>query len=169
MTCPIAFSTSALRTSLRKTVLAGLLLCTLALLAGTTAQAQTFEVIHSFARVPLGFAPYAGLVQDARGDLYGTTDNGGGSGSGSVYKLTHGQSGWTMTALVVFRHDGNGYSPATRLTLGPTEPFTALPCSAAIPEAVADPAAERFSGSILGALDGPCFTDFRTNTRATGR
>ena len=81
-------------------------------------------MIHSFARVPLGFAPYGGLVQDARGDLYGTTNNGGGNGVGSVYKLTHGQSGWIMTALVEFRHnDGNGYSPAARLTLGPDGAF----------------------------------------------
>ena len=44
-------------------------------------------MIHSFARVPLGFAPYGGLVQDPRGDLYGTTNNGGGNGVGSVHEL----------------------------------------------------------------------------------
>jgi uncharacterized repeat protein (TIGR03803 family) len=123
MTSPIEFSTSVLRTSLRKTALIGLLIYTLTLLAGTTTQAQTFEVIHSFARVPLGFSPYGGLVQDARGNLYGTTNNGGGDGVGSVYRLTHGQSGWIMTALVEFKHGGNGYSPAARLTLGPDGAF----------------------------------------------
>ena len=123
MTSSIAFSTSILRISLRKTVLTGLLVYTLTLLAGTTTQAQTFEVVHSFARVPLGFAPYGGLVQDARGNLYGTTNNGGGNGSGSVYKLTNGQLGWLFTALVVFRHDDNGFSPAARLTLGPDGAF----------------------------------------------
>jgi uncharacterized repeat protein (TIGR03803 family) len=152
MTSPVAFSTSVLRTSLRKTVLTGLLVYALTLLAGT-AQAQTFEVIHSFARVPLGFAPYGGLVQDARGDLYGTTNNGGGNGVGSVYKLTHGQSGWIMTALVEFRHnDGNGYSPAARLTLGPDGAFYGTTA---------------FGGSQ--ACGNGCGTIFRLNPTGLGR
>jgi uncharacterized repeat protein (TIGR03803 family) len=119
MATPRALSTSILHTSVRRSVLIGLLVYTLTLLAGTTAQSQTFSVVHSFARVPLGFAPFGGLIQDARGNLYGTTNNGGGSGVGSVYKLTPGQSNWIMTALVEFEHGSNGYSPAARLTLGP--------------------------------------------------
>jgi uncharacterized repeat protein (TIGR03803 family) len=154
MTSPIAISSSALRTSLRKTAVTGLLVYTLTVLAGTTTQAQTFEVIHSFARVPLGFAPHGGLVQDARGDLYGTTNNGGGSGSGSVYKLTDGQSGWIMTALVVFEHDGNGYSPEARLTLGPDGAFYGT---------------TMFGGYPGGCGGSGCGTIFRLNPAGLGR
>lgn len=123
MISPIEFSTSVLRGSFRKTALTGLLIYMLTLLAGTTTQAQTFEVIHSFAELNLGFSPHGGLVQDARGNLYGTTNNGTEYGTGSVYELTHGQSSWIMNALVEFRRDGNGYSPAARLTLGPDGAF----------------------------------------------
>jgi uncharacterized repeat protein (TIGR03803 family) len=45
------------------------------------AQAQTLSVIHSFAGHSEGSAPYAPLVQDAAGNLYGTTFDGGASGT----------------------------------------------------------------------------------------
>jgi uncharacterized repeat protein (TIGR03803 family) len=45
------------------------------------AQAQTFSVIHSFAGHSEGSAPYAPLVQDPAGNLYGTTFDGGASGT----------------------------------------------------------------------------------------
>ena len=45
-------------------------------------------VLHSF--TPTGFDginPYAGVILDATGNLYGTTQNGGASGNGTVYKI----------------------------------------------------------------------------------
>jgi uncharacterized repeat protein (TIGR03803 family) len=35
-----------------------------------------------------GAFPYAGLVRDAKGNLYGTTSGGGANDNGMVYKLT---------------------------------------------------------------------------------
>src|ERR1039458_1471192 len=47
-----------------------------------------------------GYGPYAGLVQAANGDLYGTTSNGGANGnSGTVFKIT---PGGTLTTLYRF-------------------------------------------------------------------
>ena len=47
----------------------------------------TETVLHSFAGSPDGARPYAGLVMDGLGNLYGTTENGGASGFGTVFKV----------------------------------------------------------------------------------
>jgi len=44
-------------------------------------------LLHSFAYATDGGYPYAGLVRDSAGDLYGTTENGGPAGGGTVFKL----------------------------------------------------------------------------------
>jgi uncharacterized repeat protein (TIGR03803 family) len=44
-------------------------------------------VLHSFTGSPDGANPYAGLVRDTSGNLYGTTENGGVSGLGTVFKI----------------------------------------------------------------------------------
>ncbi len=43
--------------------------------------------------------PYASLVMDAAGNLYGTTHSGGAYKYGSVFKLTPSNGGWTYTSL----------------------------------------------------------------------
>ena len=49
----------------------------------------TETVLHTFAGRPTdGGNPYAGLLRDAAGNLYGTTLNGGAHGSGVVFKLS---------------------------------------------------------------------------------
>lgn len=48
----------------------------------------TQSVLHSFSGSPDGANPYAGLVMDRAGNLYGTTVNGGNNNLGSVFKLT---------------------------------------------------------------------------------
>jgi len=47
---------------------------------------------------------------DKDGNLYGTTISGGPNGSGTVYKLTPLETGWTQTILYGFsgRMDGGG-------------------------------------------------------------
>ena len=45
------------------------------------------EVLHSFSAGTDGANPYAGLVRDAEGNLYGTTNSGGSYGEGTVFKL----------------------------------------------------------------------------------
>ena len=51
------------------------------------AQAQTFSVLYSFTGGTDGGNPWATLIQDAAGNLYGTTTSGGTSGVGVVFKL----------------------------------------------------------------------------------
>src|SRR5271166_869948 len=69
-----------------------------AVLATGSAQAQTYteSVLYSFTSGTDGALPYAGLVFDAQGNLYGTTTVGGdptcirnpsGGGCGTVFKL----------------------------------------------------------------------------------
>jgi len=49
-------------------------------------------ILYSFAGTPDGANPYAGVVRDAQGNLYGTTGAGGTYGRGTVFKLdTTGQ------------------------------------------------------------------------------
>lgn len=57
-------------------------------------------IIHGFNGTD-GNNPYAGLVFDQSGNLYGTTENGGPNGGGAVFELTPGQNGsWTENILV---------------------------------------------------------------------
>ena len=58
----------------------------------------------------------AGLIADASGNLYGTTDSGGADGDGSVFELVRdptSPTGYssTPTTLVSFDGPGNGSGP----------------------------------------------------------
>jgi uncharacterized repeat protein (TIGR03803 family) len=44
-------------------------------------------ILHSFSLPTDGGSPFAGLVRDSEGNLYGTTENGGPGGFGTVFKL----------------------------------------------------------------------------------
>ena len=57
-------------------------------LVAPISQAQTFSVIYNFTGVPDGEDPYAGLIEDSSGNLYGTTIVGGNAGGyGTVFKI----------------------------------------------------------------------------------
>ena len=81
---------------------------------------------HSFGAPGDGALPYYGsLIFDASGNAYGTTNNGGANGVGTVYKLTPNRAGfgWTETVLYSFvGTDGcgssgpDGVAPAAGLT-----------------------------------------------------
>jgi len=51
------------------------------------AHAQTFTVLHTFNHPGDGVYPQAGVIRDARGNLYGTTVQGGAFGYGAVFKV----------------------------------------------------------------------------------
>src|SRR5580700_4926219 len=72
--------------------LSGLLWLTYALasMAITPVQAQTATetVLHNFASPPKGANPYAGVIRDSAGNLYGTTQYGGTAGAGVVFRLS---------------------------------------------------------------------------------
>jgi uncharacterized repeat protein (TIGR03803 family) len=60
-------------------------------------------VLHSFKNGdPDGQEPQANLILDAAGNLYGTTPIGGKHNVGTVFELTPGSSGWTLTLLYTF-------------------------------------------------------------------
>ncbi|MFZ1017046.1 MAG: choice-of-anchor tandem repeat GloVer-containing protein [Candidatus Cybelea sp.] len=85
------------------------------------------KVVHSFTGPPDGLTPLAALVSDSRGNLYGTTQEGGATtfhrhvsrnGWGAVFKLT--PSGSTYTESVIYRFKGasDGEYPPSGLLLG---------------------------------------------------
>jgi len=60
--------------------------------------AQTFTSLHSFQRNRRR-KPQAGLLQGTDGNLYATTEDGGASGKGTIFKIT---SSGTLTTLHSF-------------------------------------------------------------------
>lgn len=84
-------------------------------------QAQTFKTLYSFTGQKDGGVPYAGLIADETGNLYGTTSTAGAHGSGTVFKLkkngkivvlhsfTGGNDGGTPYAALVADSAGNFY------------------------------------------------------------
>jgi uncharacterized repeat protein (TIGR03803 family) len=52
-----------------------------------SAQARTFTTLYNFTGSPDGAYPYAFLIRDKAGNLYGTTEAGGASGAGTVFKV----------------------------------------------------------------------------------
>jgi uncharacterized repeat protein (TIGR03803 family) len=57
-----------------------------------------------------GSEPYAGLIADANGDLFGTTDSGGPSDAGTVFELVNNNGTYTLNTLVNF-NGSNGLNP----------------------------------------------------------
>lgn len=90
--------------------------------AAQSVQAQTFTVLHNFARPlsPDGSSPQAGLVRDTAGNLYGTTEYGGLPGCGiygcgTVFKVN---TSGTETVLYRFRGGTDGANPEAGLIWG---------------------------------------------------
>jgi uncharacterized repeat protein (TIGR03803 family) len=76
-------------------------------------------VLHSFTGTPDGEYPYAGLVRDSSGNLYGTTESGGvgsctgfGAGCGTAFKL---DTSGNETVLHSFTGTPDGEYPAAGL------------------------------------------------------
>ncbi len=107
------------------TVLGIVLVLTLILVFTEPAQAQTFQVIHTFSGADGAF-PQTGLTIDSSGNLYGTTVAGGytggdcsNGGCGIVFKLVKGISGWVETTLYSFPGDYDGGNPLSRVIIAP--------------------------------------------------
>ncbi len=90
-----------------------------AVCAGSTTAAQYKLTTLATFNGTNGGTPYAGLIADASGNLYGTTAFGGdltlnnGSGDGTVFKVAN-DANHTLTTLVTF-NGTNGYDPEAGL------------------------------------------------------
>src|SRR5580692_2835561 len=76
-----------------------------------TVSAQTFKVLYTFSFKD-GSSPNGDLIRDTAGNLYGTTQLGGGSGRGIVYKL---DAKGVQTILYSFTGVKDGGIPIGRL------------------------------------------------------
>lgn len=74
------------------------------------AQGQTYSVLHDFTNGSDGALPFPGVMMDAKGNLYGTT-NAGGTGYGTVYKMSRLNSAWQLTPLYIFQSWSDGAEP----------------------------------------------------------
>jgi uncharacterized repeat protein (TIGR03803 family) len=83
----------------------------LTIVVSRSAQAQTFTVIHTFTGGGDGAQPVA-LVIDRVGNLYGTA-GAGAVGYGTVFELTHKNSGWILTTLHSFAAGNDGAYPGS--------------------------------------------------------
>src|SRR5271167_1758353 len=75
------------------------------------------KVLHNFNDNGTdGYYPYASLIFDAAGNLYGTTSFGGAYGYGTVFELTPtAGGGWTETVLHSFGNGTDGAEPYASL------------------------------------------------------
>jgi uncharacterized repeat protein (TIGR03803 family) len=56
-------------------------------------------ILHDFTHQDDGDVPYAGLVFDHAGNLYGAATGGGVNGGGTIFELTPSSGGWNFTVL----------------------------------------------------------------------
>jgi uncharacterized repeat protein (TIGR03803 family) len=59
----------------------------------------TESILYSFQNTTDGAYPYAGLVSDAAGNLYGAATDGGANGGGTVFELTPSGGNWNFSVL----------------------------------------------------------------------
>lgn len=71
----------------------------------------TQKVIYSFQPGQDAAYPYAGVVFDNAGNLYGTTTGGGTIGYGTVYELSPSNGGWTESVIYDFPGNSGGAEP----------------------------------------------------------
>ena len=105
------------------------LLLTLLLVPLVVAQetgSGTFRIIHNFTGGKDGGIPYAGLIIDHSGNLYGTAFLGGrgtcppqNSGCGTVFEMTPSASGWSYKTLYAFLGNNDGAGPYAPVAFGP--------------------------------------------------
>ncbi len=72
----------------------------------------TETVLHSFAGGSDGATPFGGVILDSKGNLYGTTTDGGSSSAGIVFKVS---ASGTETVLYTFAGGPDGANPTAGL------------------------------------------------------
>jgi uncharacterized repeat protein (TIGR03803 family) len=97
-----------------------LVLATLTFNLASSAHAQTETVLYNFSGGANGSLPRGGVIFDTAGNLYGTTQYGGGTkcdvGCGTVFELSPiSGGGWTQTVLHTFTGGRDGADPYATL------------------------------------------------------
>jgi len=77
----------------------------------SVAQASTQKVLYTFTGGADGGQPYAGVISDQSGNLYGVTQTGGTYNNGTVFELSPSQNGWIETVLYSFTGGADGSTP----------------------------------------------------------
>jgi uncharacterized repeat protein (TIGR03803 family) len=77
-------------------------------------QGQTYTFLYNFTGAD-GSEPFAGLIQDARGNLYGTTYSGGRQGNGVVFKLDTTGKETVLHEFGFAAHPNDGANPSASL------------------------------------------------------
>lgn len=77
----------------------------------------TAGTLHEFGNAGDGVNPVAGLVADGAGALYGTTQYGGASNLGTVFKLTPNGATYIESILYAFQGGADGALPVASLVL----------------------------------------------------
>jgi len=117
----------------------------------------TESVLYSFTGDG-GTIPYAGVVLDSAGNLYGTTAFGGADNGGVVFQLNRPGSSWTETVLHSFDFGSDGANPIGGLimdqqgSLYGTTPAYGSEGSGTVYEL--QPAGHGWSFSVLATLSG---------------
>ena len=70
----------------------------------------TKKILHSFQTQSDGSEPYAGVVLDRSGNLYGATQFGGSGGGGTAFELSPSGGSWTYTVIYPFVGSGGGHA-----------------------------------------------------------
>jgi uncharacterized repeat protein (TIGR03803 family) len=101
--------------------LKALSIAALVILFSLSASSQTETVLYSFTGGNDGGNPQCGMILDAKGNLYGTTQSGGSTSAGTVFELSPNSSGgWNEQVLYSFtglNGTGDGYLPFGGLVL----------------------------------------------------
>jgi uncharacterized repeat protein (TIGR03803 family) len=77
-------------------------------IAPAHAQTASEVVLHSFGAPPKGGNPWAGVIRDSAGNLYGTASTGGAANQGVVYRL---DTSGNVTVLYSFTGGADGRGP----------------------------------------------------------
>jgi uncharacterized repeat protein (TIGR03803 family) len=113
------------------------------------AQAASETVLHRFKSTPNGAQPYAGVIRDSAGNLYGTTMYGG------------NESGDTVGSGVVFKLNTSGHETVLYAFTGGTD--GANPMAGVIRDSAGNLYGTTFGGGYYSGWEG-CGVVFRVNT-----
>jgi uncharacterized repeat protein (TIGR03803 family) len=77
----------------------------------------TEGLLYSFSNGSAGVDPFAGLIFDKAGDLYGAASDGGTSGQGTAFELTLANGSWIYSVLYSFSAPPGGFQCGPYSTL----------------------------------------------------